>query len=373
MSKNLSVLFVNCLDRRYGSEQRARSIYQSLNQAVENITYLDTNNKDDRGYVISISQKDNIVGYLVATIKRVYFCFIRDYKIIFIMKLNLLTLPCILTAKIRRKTIIVDCDDVDSEFQKTRVRKYLTRFIEKYLPRWIPYLTTHNELLKKHLEKNGAKNVFIIPQVVDTTLFDPSLYRKEESKQKLGLLGKKVISYLCTLTEGGARDLDKVISNFKEISDRVPDAYLIIIGGGLLEDKYRILLDKLNIHNASITGTIPHERVPLYLSASDVGVVYFRENLGNNMRFSLKVLEYLAMNIPVVGNIHGATKEDLDEFCFTGEHDEDFQRNINKLLNNNSVKNKDVRKLIQKLYNQEVCNNTIISFFTVFLPEDSFG
>lgn len=360
MSDKIHVLFVNCLDRRYGIAQRARSIYQSLNQAVGNVTYLDTNNPSKEGKIINIYQEDNMVGYLAATIKRAYFCFILDYKLIFIMKLNLFTLPCILAAKIRGKTIIVDCDDVDSEFQKTWIRKFLTRCIEKYLPRWMPYITTHNNLLKKHLEKNGAKNVFIIPQAVDTMIFDPSLYHKEESKKQLGLMGKKVVSYLCTLTEGGARDLDKVISNFKEISDRVSDSYLLIIGGGLLEDKYRILLDKLNIYNASITGTILHEKVPLYLSASDVGVVYFRENLGNSMRFSLKVLEYLAMNIPVVGKINGITKGIFKDQCKFYEEDNKFVNGIVGILDIN-IEERETRKYIVDHFSQQICDEEVNS------------
>ena len=89
----------------------------------------------------------------------------------------------------------------------------------------------------------------------------------------------------------------------------------------------------LNLKAVSFTGLIPHESVPEYLAASDLSLIYMRDDLGNQMRFSLKLLEYLSMGKNVVGHLVGATKEALGEYCIlTDNQIEDFADKIIEVL-----------------------------------------
>lgn len=306
----MKILMINCLDSRYGAARRARNIRQAVKSLGHEVTYVESNYSDGEAGTISIPQKDTVFGYLFATFCRVRYCLKMDYDLLFIFKLNPLTLPCILAGLARKKKLIVDWDDLDSEFQKNRIRRKMTELIERFIPRHIPFITTHNQILRRYALNRGAREVHIVPQTVDTGLFDPLKYRWEEVRESLGLNGKKVCVFLGTLTKGGAQDLDLIIDGMSEVARVRNDVYLLIIGGGPLQGKFEKMLtvSGLSTH-ATITGSIPPDEVPRYLAAGDIGIVYMRDNPGNRMRTSLKVLEYLAMNIPVVGRLVGNSAE----------------------------------------------------------------
>jgi len=319
----MKILLVNCLDYRYGLAQRARTILNVITDSGHEVTYLEPNYTGSDPRIHTVIQKDNPWGYLKGTISRVKYCLLIDYDLLFVFKLNLLSFPIIISGMIRKKKIIVDWDDLDSEFQKNIIRKFFSSLIEKYLPKHIPMITTHNDLLKDHILKTGAPRVSIVPQVVDTDLFNPEKYDRMQAKKALGLEGKIILGYLGTLTEGGARDLDIIIGIFRKILNHRLDTHLLIIGGGPLQKKFEnSLLTFAGKKEFTITGTIPHSEVPFCLSSLDIALIYMRDNPGNRMRMSLKLMEYLAMNLITIGHLTGATLNQLGKFCILGQANE---------------------------------------------------
>ena len=65
-----------------------------------------------------------------------------------------------------------------------------------------------------------------------------------------------------------------------------------------------------------ITGRLAQSEVPKFLAATDLGLIYMADDPANQMRMSLKVLEYLAMELTVVGRLVGATKDAFAPYCF---------------------------------------------------------
>ena len=59
-----------------------------------------------------------------------------------------------------------------------------------------------------------------------------------------------------------------------------------------------------------------------YLASFDAALIYMRDNPGNQMRMSLKLLEYLAMNLMVVGRLVGVTQDRFGKFCILGGESE---------------------------------------------------
>ena len=170
--------------------------------------------------IINVRQSDNVIGYLLASIIRSYYCFRIEHDVAFISKLNLLSLTCIIISKINKKNIIVDWDDLDSEFQKNVFRKYLTIFVEYFFPRFIPVITTHNNSISVYAKSRKANSVFFIPQIIDLDLFDPFKYDRNKIKVDLGLKDYKVLVYLGSLNEG-RRDLEVVAEAVKRATGLV--------------------------------------------------------------------------------------------------------------------------------------------------------
>jgi hypothetical protein len=247
-----------------------------------------------------------------------------------------LTVPGLITGKLKKKKCIVDWDDLDWALQGSIVKKVLVFICEFVFPYFADKITTHSLLLKEYAQKRGIKNIFIVNQIVDFGDMEVTEQEKSSIRKKYNLEGKKVLGYLCTLTEGGAKDIDIIIKWSRELIKKDNSFFLFIIGGGPLEDKVRNLLTTYDLRlttNCAITGLIPHQDVPKYLSVCDIGLIYMRDNLGNRMRVSFKALVYLKIGIHVLGKLTGETYNRFGQFCFQFDNNNDFNVKINQILN----------------------------------------
>ncbi|MBN3040654.1 MAG: hypothetical protein JW867_05965 [Candidatus Omnitrophica bacterium] len=311
----MKILLINSLGPKYGSTVRSRIIFKALKELGEDVWYVESNSDLDDINVFCISQANNILSFLLASLRRAWLCFRGVYDLYIIAKITPLTIFSIVTLKLMKKKFIVDCDDLDSEFQSTNFRKKISSFLEKKVPRRLPRITTHNNYLTYYLRSYKAREVNILPQCIDTDIFDPGLYDPEKIVQAKGLRGKIILTFLCTFTEGGMRDIDLILEALKKITVKIDNTHLFFIGGGLLQEAFREKLKEAGIDDYSITGFIPQKEVAELLAISNICLIYMRDNLGNKMRVSFKTLEYLSMNKKVIGCLTGYTKDALGEFC----------------------------------------------------------
>jgi glycosyltransferase involved in cell wall biosynthesis len=362
----MRILLVNSLSPGYGSTYRARAIYQVIKKLGYPIIYIESNSDLKAEDVISIPQKDNLIGYVLGSLRRAYYCLKTKYDLCIIQKFTPLTVFAILVVKIRGKKLIVDWDDLDHLFQATAIRKIITKFIEENLHRYVEVITTHSEYIKKFAQSIKVKKIYYLPQVIDTSLFDPNLYEKEALKRKLGLKDFIVLGYVGTLTEGGARDLDVIIQVVSEVSQKIENVYFLLVGGGPLIKKYEKMIKESNIKNFRITGLVPQSKVSEYISCMDICLIYMRDDLGNVMRVSLKLLEYLAMNKKVVGYLVGDTKDKLGKYCELVKPDVDsFTSKIMEFLkvSETSSNNIQSREYIVSNYSFTTMKEQLYKFF----------
>ena len=63
-----------------------------------------------------------------------------------------------------------------------------------------------------------------------------------------------------------------------------------------------------------MTGLLPQHKVAHALRTLDAGVIFMSDQESNRARASFKVLEYLAMNIPIFGQVVGETYQRFSDF-----------------------------------------------------------
>lgn len=355
----MKILLINPLDTRSGLKVRARGFYTILKVLKYDVSYLESNYKGDDPLIISIPQKDTLLGYFTACLRRLRYSLLMSYDLLLIHKFLPVNIPCIIAGKIRGKKVMVDWDDFDFTYQPTRFRRIVTKWAEKWIPRYVDLITTHNHGIKEHAEKIGAKKVSIVLQGIDTKVFDPDKYDNNELREGLGLKGKKVICCLCTLDWGGARDLDNIFLAVSQAIKKREDIMLLIIGGGILEERFRRMAANLKITQVLFTGLISQDEVAQHLAASDLALIYMSDDVGNRMRFSLKLLEYLSMRKIVVGHLVGPSRDYFSEYCVLAHSDiKDFSEKIIEALNT-TPKVKDARSYIVDNYDWEVVKKSI--------------
>ncbi len=181
-----------------------------------------------------------------------------------------------------------------------RKRSFFIRPIQKKIEEMIfaraDGLIVVSQGLKEQLIKKGIApdKIVVTPNAVDET-FLVETHSGETIRQQLQLVGKKVVGFV-----GGFypwHGLDLLIAVLPDIARKVPHVALLLIGDGPLqkvikEEVHRIGMDGFVV----FTGQIPHEALPQYIAAFDLGVMPDSNDYGSPM----KIYEYMAMGKPVV-------------------------------------------------------------------------
>jgi glycosyltransferase involved in cell wall biosynthesis len=98
-----------------------------------------------------------------------------------------------------------------------------------------------------------------------------------------------------------------LIESLPIISQQVPNAHLIMAGGGEIRDSLRRLAERLGVDDrVEFTGYVPKEKVPALMRTFDVLV---HPSLTDSESFGVAVLEAQACGVPVVATRVGGVPE----------------------------------------------------------------
>jgi phosphatidylinositol alpha-1,6-mannosyltransferase len=146
-----------------------------------------------------------------------------------------------------------------------------------------------------------------LPSGVDTDLYRPDPAARAEIRRRYGLGDRPVIVCVSRLVPRKGQDV--LIRALPLIQRTVPDAALLIVGGG----PYRGTLEKLAAGNRDVvlTGSVPWEELPAHYNAGDVFAMPCRtrgrgldvEGLG------IVYLEASATGLPVIAGRSGGAPE----------------------------------------------------------------
>ncbi|MGI5292542.1 glycosyltransferase family 4 protein [Nonomuraea polychroma] len=146
-----------------------------------------------------------------------------------------------------------------------------------------------------------AKLVRLAPGV------DVGLFRPDAPKAELGLRGRPVVACVSRLVP--RKGQDQLIRAWPQVLRAVPDAVLLLVGGG----PHRRTLERLAAGHESIrfTGTVPASDLPGYYAAADVFAMPCRTRWGGVDVEGLGIvfLEASATGLPVVAGASGGAPD----------------------------------------------------------------
>jgi glycosyltransferase involved in cell wall biosynthesis len=109
--------------------------------------------------------------------------------------------------------------------------------------------------------------------------------------------------------------VDLAIRAVATLREKAPHLKLLIIGDGPDREKLKALVQEIGLGDrVVISGVVPLEMVAETMAGVDLGVVPKRKNSFGNEAFSTKIMEFMAMGVPVV-----ASKTRIDQYYFN-EH-----------------------------------------------------
>jgi glycosyltransferase involved in cell wall biosynthesis len=179
-------------------------------------------------------------------------------------------------------------------------------FHEKVCLRKADGIIVVSSALAKIVQEVGIPSEWILinPNGVDLSLFTYSPSERSAIREQLGISENGfVIGFSGSLKPW--HGVDNLLEAFPKIAEKLPESYLLIIGeaGKKANDRKEGII---------FSGKVPHNEMPKYLSACDVCVAPYPKL--DPFYFSpIKVIEYMAMQIPVVASDQGQLHELLNQ------------------------------------------------------------
>lgn len=214
-------------------------------------------------------------------------------------------LSAIIAGRIIRKPVFVDFTDFYSDIARTDMPFFRRPLIwlEDFVLRNSQKIFVVSEEMLDHLisvKKVSKDKVYIVPDGTDAQTFRPGL-NTEGVREKLGIPEDSPL----LVFHGDIKHddgVDILCKAFANVLKKRLDVRLLILGGGpYFEKAIRPLIKTLKIENAVITpGWIPHQDVPIYINACDIGTMTMRATLNHDSYLSFKLFEYWGCAKPVV-------------------------------------------------------------------------
>jgi glycosyltransferase involved in cell wall biosynthesis len=202
---------------------------------------------------------------------------------------------------LRRHRFYVDCDDdeVASNRLTAGWQRAVFGFWQWLLPRLAAGVTVNTHFLADRMRRAGIARVAYVPNGADPHCAPPPA-TTTVLRAALGLAGRRVVAYAGTLALQN-HPVDLLIDAFAQVAARVPDAALLLIGGGEDLPRLRRQAEQLGLRDrVRFTGQAPRRGVPAYLALADVSVDPVRDNDVARARSPLKIFESMALGVPVV-------------------------------------------------------------------------
>ena len=164
--------------------------------------------------------------------------------------------------------------------------------------------------LKRDLVARGfeGERISIVPNGVDLTLFGDPPERDAKLAKELGLGEGPVIGFIGSFYD--YEGLDDLIAAMPALVAKVPEAKLLLVGGGPMQDALKAQAEMSPVAQAiRFVGRVPHHEVERYYALTDVLAYPRKASRLTDLVTPLKPLEAMAQGKLVAASAVGGHRE----------------------------------------------------------------
>lgn len=190
------------------------------------------------------------------------------------------------------------------------LRYRTTRGLESWLLRRADGVITLCEALRTEILSRGveAGRMAVVPNAIDPVQFAPGAPPDPALLDSLGLTGRRVLGFIGSFYH--YEGLDLLLAALPQIRAAVPDAMLLLAGGGPEAERLREMTAQMGLGDAvRFTGRVPHEQVRRYYDLVQFFVYPRRSMRLTEMTTPLKPLEAMAAERIVLASDIGGHRE----------------------------------------------------------------
>ncbi|MGH7817588.1 MAG: TIGR04063 family PEP-CTERM/XrtA system glycosyltransferase [Candidatus Binatia bacterium] len=210
-------------------------------------------------------------------------------------------------------------------FAEGSFRYRVSRALETFLFKHTDHTVTICEAMRQELGRRGVeqKRVSVVPNGVDIEEFTP-MKRSAALADRLGLNGGPIFGFIGSFYH--YEGLRFLVEAFPQIRRQIPNARLILVGGGEEEAALKALAGASE--GVVFAGPVPHNEVKDYYSLVDVFVCPRLRMRLTELVTPLKPLESMAMGKAILASDVGGHRELIENgrtgLLFAPENREDL-------------------------------------------------
>lgn len=201
--------------------------------------------------------------------------------------------------------LIVDCDDYEAgsnRFQG-KLQKKIVAWFENWVPKQAQLVTANTYFMINRLKALGVAQTKLIyvPNGIDEGRFQIK-DQNDVSKLRisLGLQGRQVISYIGSMSLP-SHPVDLLLKAFALAKEDLPEATLMLVGGGEDLDTLKALAKELHIEDRIVfVGRVHPDDIAKYYGLSHVTVDPVYDDDSARGRCPLKMFESWACGVPFI-------------------------------------------------------------------------
>lgn len=252
-----------------------------------------------------------------------------------------------LVAKLMRKRVFLDIDDLDYGYFPPGLRRRLSKLFFDALPRHFELVTCHTQKLREYITGRLGipdERVFVLRQGISDVFLSYDLSGRSAEVAKS-------IVYAATL--GITSDFGDMLPMLADVCTSHPDLIINVIGDGVRRGEFERKADEMGIRgNIRFHGRVPHQRLPEVMADNWIGINYMRPSLTNDCRAILKIREYLALGLQVVCNDVGDAGE-FHDYAYVEPDLESMSGRLVTLLKGRMNANRAGRRFVKNEYRWE--------------------
>lgn len=232
--------------------------------------------------------------------------------------------------------VILDIHDIVPEFYASKFKVsegsaafQLLLLVERLSCACASHVIISNHLWHKKLTARSvrAEKCTAIINYPDPEIFSP-LFPQPDSRTEF------VMCYPGTLN--WHQGVDLAVAAMALLRERAPNLRLLIMGDGPDREKLAAMIEQQGLcDRVRMAGMIPLEQVAEMMASVDLGVVPKRRDSFGNEAFSTKIMEFMAMGVPVLASNTRIDQWYFDEGqvqFFESENVEDMAKKIMHLM-----------------------------------------
>jgi len=230
----------------------------------------------------------------------------RERPVLHVNRANPYTATIASLGRSGRNKLVVDMEDWDgfggysSYASLYGGRGALLTLYENVFPRLGDLVVTVSHLLTSRMAQLGVprEKMVLIPNGYDEELFNPSM-SGGEIREQYALKDSPVVIYMSTFWKFERGLHETALAAFKEVTRQVPDARLLMVGGGNLP--VSSLIAERGLEGRVIpTGFVERRRVPMLIASADVALHVISDHPFHAASSPMVMPEYMAMGKPIV-------------------------------------------------------------------------